>query len=74
MPLSFDPQKLPVIGVDEHLPAVAPDALQTDALRRRFLTPPVWTPEIKTEHRFTERPPAHASAFRDRMRFPRRPA
>ena len=63
MALSFDPQKLPVIGVDDHLPTVARDALQADALRRRFLAPPVWTPEIRTELRFTERAPAHASVL-----------
>ena len=63
MALSFDPQKLPVLGVDDHLPAVTPSDLRSDALRRRFIAPPVWTPEIKTEHRFTERAPAHASVL-----------
>jgi 8-oxo-dGTP pyrophosphatase MutT (NUDIX family) len=63
MALSFDPQKLPVIGVDDHLPAVPPRQMLTDALRQRFTAPPVWTPEIKTEHRFTERAPAHASVL-----------
>ena len=63
MALSFDPQKLPVIGVDDHLPAVAPRHLQADALRRRFAAPPLWTPEIKTEHRYTDRAPAHASVL-----------
>ncbi|HWI10146.1 MAG TPA: CoA pyrophosphatase [Burkholderiaceae bacterium] len=63
MPLSFDPQKLPVIGIDDHLPALTPAVLHGDALRQRFLTPPVWTPEIKTEGRFTERAPAHASVL-----------
>ena len=63
MALSFDPQKLPVIGVDEHLSAVAPGELRSDALRRRFRAPPVWAPEITTEHRFTERAPANASVL-----------
>ncbi|MBC7484226.1 MAG: CoA pyrophosphatase [Rhizobacter sp.] len=63
MALSFDPQKLPIIGVDDHLPAVSPGELLTDALRRRFSAPPLWTPEIKTEPRFTERAPAHASVL-----------
>lgn len=63
MALSFDPQKLPVIGVDDHLPAVKPGELLTQALRRRFIAPPVWAPEIKTEPRFTERAPAHASVL-----------
>ena len=63
MALSFDPQKLPVIGVDDHLPAVTAADLRSDALRSRFMAPPVWSPEIKTEHRFTERAPAHASVL-----------
>ena len=63
MALSFDPQKLPVIAVDDHLPAVAAGELQADALRRRFAVQPAWTPEIKTEPRFTERSPAHASVL-----------
>jgi 8-oxo-dGTP pyrophosphatase MutT (NUDIX family) len=63
MALSFDPQKLPVIGVDDHLPAVTRGELQFDALRRRFAVPPVWMPEIKTEHRIAERAPAHASVL-----------
>ena len=66
MALSFDPQKLPVIGIDDHLPALTPAVLHGDALRQRFLTPPVWTPEIKTEGRFTERAPAHASVLTQR--------
>ena len=63
MALSFDPQKLPVLGIDDHLPAVTPDDLRSDALRRRFIAPPLWTPEIKTEYRYTERAPAHASVL-----------
>jgi 8-oxo-dGTP pyrophosphatase MutT (NUDIX family) len=63
MALSFDPQQLPVIGVDDHLPALTSDVLHGEALRQRFLAPPVWTPEIKTEGRFTERAPAHASVL-----------
>jgi 8-oxo-dGTP pyrophosphatase MutT (NUDIX family) len=63
MALSFDPQQLPVIGIDDHLPALSSDVLHGEALRQRFLAPPVWTPEIKTEGRFTERAPAHASVL-----------
>ena len=36
MPLSFDPQKLPVLGVDDHLPAVPEHELSMTALRQRF--------------------------------------
>ncbi len=63
MALSFDPQKLPVIGVDDHLPPVAAAELLQGALRRRFAVPPPWTPEITTEPRFTERAPARASVL-----------
>ena len=63
MPLSFDPQKLPVIGVDDHLPAVTAADLLADALRQRFAAPPVWSPEIRAEHRFSERAPAHAAVL-----------
>ena len=63
MALSFDPQKLPVVGVDDHLPAVVADELAIPSLRRRFAAPPVWTPEIRTEPRFTERTPSHASVL-----------
>ena len=63
MALSFDPQQLPVIGVDDHLPAIAPAALDADALRERFLRPPAWSPEIQTEGLVGSRPPAHASVL-----------
>lgn len=63
MALSFDPQKLPVMGVDTHLPAVSARALSMAALRQRFAAPPVWVPEIKTEPRFNERSPSHASVL-----------
>ena len=63
MALSFDPQALPVIGIDDHLPAVLAAELQDDALRRRFTTLPEWTPEITVERRFIERPPADASVL-----------
>jgi 8-oxo-dGTP pyrophosphatase MutT (NUDIX family) len=61
--LSFNPQELPVLGVDTHLPAVQVAHLSAAALRARFAAPPVWTPEIKTEGRFGEREPAHASVL-----------
>jgi len=63
MALSFDPQALPVLGVDDHLPKVTSNHLLTDALRQRFTTPPAWTPEIRAEWRFSERAPAHASVL-----------
>jgi 8-oxo-dGTP pyrophosphatase MutT (NUDIX family) len=61
--LSFDPQALPIIGIDDHLPPVADSELLTAALRQRFAAQPSWHPEIKTEHRYNDREPAHASVL-----------
>jgi 8-oxo-dGTP pyrophosphatase MutT (NUDIX family) len=63
MALAFDPQTLPVVGTDDHLPALTADALRSAALRQRFLVPPVWTPEIKHEPRFSDRSPTHAAVL-----------
>ena len=64
MALSFDPLKLPVHSVDDHLPAVIAAELQAEALRRRFGQPPVWSPEIAVERQFaTGRAPTHASVL-----------
>jgi 8-oxo-dGTP pyrophosphatase MutT (NUDIX family) len=63
MALAFDPQQLPVIGVDAHLPAIAAERLTVDALRARFAHPPAWTPEIKVERRFVDREPAAAAVL-----------
>jgi 8-oxo-dGTP pyrophosphatase MutT (NUDIX family) len=63
MPIPFNPQDLPVIGIDDHLPPVAGLELRAPALRRRFMQPPAWAPEIVGEPRFIERQPAHASVL-----------
>jgi len=63
MPHSFDPQELPVIAVDDHLPSVGADQLLPDALRRRFVAPPAWEPETAIERRFNERQPTDASVL-----------
>ncbi len=60
---AFDPQSLPVLGVDTHLPAPASASIDPVALRRRFAEPPLWEPEIKVERRFVEREAAHASVL-----------
>ncbi|MBT9507189.1 CoA pyrophosphatase [Rhodoferax sp.] len=59
----FDPRQIPVAGVDAHLPAVAHHVLQPAALRQRFISPPVWTPELVAEKTFSERQPIHASVL-----------
>jgi 8-oxo-dGTP pyrophosphatase MutT (NUDIX family) len=63
MALSFDPQDLPAIAVDAHLPAVGMDALMAGALRERFITPPPWVPEIAVERQFVARPATNASVL-----------
>jgi len=63
MALSFDPQRLPVIGVDAHLPPVPSSRLRSEALRERFAQPPLWTPESEREPLFTDRLPAQAAVL-----------
>lgn len=59
----FDPQALPVIGIDSHLPPVPAGSLAPEQLRLRFEKPPVWSPEIRGERRWTDRGPARASVL-----------
>jgi 8-oxo-dGTP pyrophosphatase MutT (NUDIX family) len=59
----FDPRQIPVEGVDAHLPAVPLTSLKPDALRQRFMSPPVWVPELLTEKKFMDRAPVHASVL-----------
>jgi 8-oxo-dGTP pyrophosphatase MutT (NUDIX family) len=60
---SFDPRHVPVVGVDDHLPKVHMHALQPQALTQRFMFPPIWTPELKGEPRFSDRAPVHAAVL-----------
>ena len=59
----FDPRSIPVQGIDDHLEGVALDRLTPDALRARFASPPVWTPEHSIEKRFENREPAAAAVL-----------
>ena len=59
----FDPRSIPVLGIDDHMAAVAPQQLTASALRRRFLNPPQWTPEHSVEKRFGNRAPAAAAVL-----------
>ena len=59
----FDPRLVPVVGVDIHLPKVSVDAMQAQALVRRFACAHVWTPELLAETRFSQRAPVHASVL-----------
>ncbi len=60
---NFDPRKVPVIGVDAHLPSVPADRLRLNALRQRFSAPPAWEPEVRAEPRFVQRTPAAAAVL-----------
>jgi len=59
----FDPHSVPVVGIDAHLPPVAPAELTLPALRARFQRPVSWEPELLDEPRFTDRSPAAASVL-----------
>ena len=56
MATAFDPTQVPHIVADAHLPGVAKERLSPEALRARFLRPPLWKPETVVEPRFNERP------------------
>jgi 8-oxo-dGTP pyrophosphatase MutT (NUDIX family) len=60
---AFDPESLPVLGADTHLPAVPATSLDPAAMRRRFGAPPIWQPEIKVEKRVVEGEATQASVL-----------
>lgn len=60
---AFDPKKVPVVRVDHDLPAVPSSALTEAALRQRFASPPIWTPELVRERKFMDRQPAQAAVL-----------
>lgn len=59
----FDPRSIPVQGIDDHLDSVVLDRLTPFALRRRFASPPIWTPEHSVEKKFENREPAAAAVL-----------
>ncbi|MBV8470901.1 MAG: CoA pyrophosphatase [Burkholderiaceae bacterium] len=60
----FDPQSVPVVGHDTHLPAVDPARLTAAFIRQRFVDPPEWTPEFKGDGgTFAAREPAAAAVL-----------
>ena len=59
----FDPRSIPVQGIDDHLESVALDRLTPNALKARFASPPVWTPEHSVEKKFENREPAAAAVL-----------
>jgi 8-oxo-dGTP pyrophosphatase MutT (NUDIX family) len=54
-PRILDPQAVPVIGTDAHLPAVDPARLTPEALRERFTAPAVWQAEFPGDTGFSQR-------------------
>jgi 8-oxo-dGTP pyrophosphatase MutT (NUDIX family) len=59
----FDPQKAPVLSVDEHLPVVPRDRMHAWALKRRFQSPPMWEPELVQERAYLDRPVTRAAVL-----------
>jgi 8-oxo-dGTP pyrophosphatase MutT (NUDIX family) len=62
-PITIDPRTVPVLQVDNHLPAVEHKSLQAGALRSRFAAPPDWQPEILAEKRFVDGEPMPAAVL-----------
>jgi 8-oxo-dGTP pyrophosphatase MutT (NUDIX family) len=59
----FDPRKVPIVSVDNHLPAIHAELLHPLALRQRFAQPPVWQPELVAEKRFSDKALTQASVL-----------
>lgn len=59
----FDPRQVPVVGVDAQLPMVPVRELTPAALRRRFASPPIWTPETRAEPPFSRRDATRAAVL-----------
>lgn len=62
MPL-VDPREVPVVRVDDDLPAVVASQFTRTALRARFAHPPLWTPELRREPALGNRAPAQAAVL-----------
>jgi 8-oxo-dGTP pyrophosphatase MutT (NUDIX family) len=63
-PPILNPNLVPVTRIDTDLPAVESQALQAQALRDRFQSPPDWTPEFTGDgSRFPGREPAGAAVL-----------
>lgn len=70
-PRISDPRIVPVTGTDAHLPALAPDLLSEDAVRRRFAAPGVFVPELAGDGRLlAQREPVPAAVLVPLVRRP----
>jgi 8-oxo-dGTP pyrophosphatase MutT (NUDIX family) len=61
-PRILNPQSLPVVGTDAHLPAIDPSRLTPDALRRRLPAAANWVPHLAGDGRLLGKRPAAAAA------------
>lgn len=63
-PPILNPQAVPVMGTDAHLPPVPVERLQPQALRQRFMAPPDWQLELPGDGgRLSGREPAQAAVL-----------
>ena len=63
-PVITQPQLVPVTSVDDHLPAVPPEALTAEAIRARLAALSAWTPEFAGDGGlFANREPAGAAVL-----------
>lgn len=59
----FDPRLVPMVEQGDPFPAIPDHELLPDSLRQRFERRPEWSPEVRAEHKFSDREPAHASVL-----------
>ncbi|MDY0746069.1 CoA pyrophosphatase [Paucibacter sp. R3-3] len=63
-PPILNAQAQPILGVDDHLPAISSERMTPAALRARFANPPSWQPEFPGDGGvFANKPPAAASVL-----------
>ncbi|MCV0440523.1 MAG: CoA pyrophosphatase [Hydrogenophaga sp.] len=62
---AFDPRLVPIVADedDEMLQPAQAQRLTPAGLRELFARPPVWTPELRREPKFADRPPAEAAVL-----------
>ncbi|MEY4977890.1 MAG: hypothetical protein RLZZ352_160 [Pseudomonadota bacterium] len=65
LPPAFDPRTVPALPTDPQAQWVepAPQRLTAAGLRQLFAQPPHWTPEVRMEKKFSDRPPAEAAVL-----------
>ena len=61
--LGFDPREIPWTPPAGEWPALPADWLTADRIKQAFVNPPAWTPEVKREPAFGQRPPKDAAVL-----------